>query len=424
MKPTVSTILPNGILVETLYDPEKHTTIFCVGNQDSWRKESILDSPEGKIVPIPAHNNLVKNGVILLPSDVEEYESEEKLIENIRSFIHKYVDISSHFEKIACYYVLFSWVYDTFNELPYIRVRGDYGSGKTRFLQTVGSLCYKPIFSSGASTISPLFRILDSFRGTLIIDESDFRASDEKAELVKILNNGSSKGFPVLRSEVSGSNEINPKSYTVFGPKLVASRGCFEDQALESRFLTEEMGQSRLRKDVPINLPVEHHKEAERLRNQLLLFRLRNRHKINLEEKLVDWNIEPRLNQIFVPLLSVIHDEKVRADLQALAKQLNQELIAERGLDTEAQVLEVIGDMMNAETDRLAIKDITDWFVDRFGEEYDRKITLRWIGYIIRKKLNLKTQKSQGTYVIPLSEELKLLRLFEKYGIKSGEVGQ
>ena len=54
----------------------------------------------------------------------------------------------------------------------------------------MGSLCYKPIFASGASTVSPLFRILDSFRGTLIIDEDDFRFSDEKAEVVKILNNG------------------------------------------------------------------------------------------------------------------------------------------------------------------------------------------------------------------------------------------
>jgi CheY-like chemotaxis protein len=70
--------------------------------------------------------------------------------------------------------VLFSWIYDDFNELPYLRVIGDAGSGKTRFLLTVGSLCYKPIFASGASTVSPLFRALDIFRGTLLIDEGDF----------------------------------------------------------------------------------------------------------------------------------------------------------------------------------------------------------------------------------------------------------
>src|SRR5207244_5698124 len=113
-----------------------------------------------------------------------------ELIGEIRAFIHRFVDVSPLFETIASYYVLFSWIYDSFHELPYLRLRGDPGSGKTRFLLTVGSLCYKPIFASSASTVSPLFRIEDAFRGTLIIDEGDFRLSDERAEIVKILKSG------------------------------------------------------------------------------------------------------------------------------------------------------------------------------------------------------------------------------------------
>jgi len=46
--------------------------------------------------------------------------------------------------------------------------------------------------------------MLDSFHGTLIVDEGDFRFSDEKAEVVKILTTETSKAFPVLKSE---SNE-------------------------------------------------------------------------------------------------------------------------------------------------------------------------------------------------------------------------
>src|SRR5262249_56727898 len=136
--------------------------------------------------------------VVLFPSRADPYESEPVLVEELRGFIHRYVDLTPFFETLAAYYVLFSWVYDSFNELPYLRVRGDAGSGKTRFLLTVGSLCYKPIFASGASTVSPIFRLLDTFKGTLVIDESDWRQSDERAEIVKILNNGNGRGFPVL----------------------------------------------------------------------------------------------------------------------------------------------------------------------------------------------------------------------------------
>jgi hypothetical protein len=117
---------------------------------------------------------------------------------------------------------------------------------------TAGSLCYKPIFASGTSTVSLLFRILDAVRGTLIVDEGDFRFSDEKAEIVKILNNGDGRGFPVLRSESISGREFSPRAYTVFGPKLVATGGYFQDRALESRCLTEETGGRKPPDDIPL----------------------------------------------------------------------------------------------------------------------------------------------------------------------------
>src|SRR5437667_6734923 len=278
---TVSSVSHDGAMREMLYDPKEKRTGFAVWNDGKCTIEpSVRLNPTHRLVPYSSQNNLLKNDVVLLPSAPEEYASEAELFTEIRDFIHRYVDVSPLYEQIALYYVVLSWVYDRFNELPYLRLRGDPGSGKTRFLLTVGSLCYKPIFASGASTVSPLFRILDAFRGTLIIDEGDFRLSDERAEIVKILNNGNAKGFPVLRSEVSGKKgEFNPRAYAVFGPKPVATRGYFQDRALESRCITEEMNHYRLRGDVPINLPAEHKEEALHLRNKLLLFRFRNLHR-------------------------------------------------------------------------------------------------------------------------------------------------
>src|SRR5947209_5476387 len=277
-RPTVSAVLPDGSLVEMVC--QENRTLFCVSKDGGFRFETQLLANGQRLVPYSPRNNLLTNEVVLFPSEPLEYDSEAKLVEDIRAFIHRYVDVSPLFEQIASYYVLFTWVYDAFNELPYLRLRGDTGSGKTRFLLTVGSLCYKPIFASGASTVSPLFRILDSVRGTLIVDEGDFRFSDEKAELVKILNNGNGRGFPVLRSESVRGKEFSPRAYTVFGPKLVATRGYFQDRALHSHCLTEEMGAGRLRSDIPINLTAEYKREARELRNKLLMFRFRNASKV------------------------------------------------------------------------------------------------------------------------------------------------
>jgi hypothetical protein len=268
-QPLVSDVFDDGTMVEMVYRPEENRTAFIVWQHGSWTQESHFSARTGEsYVPYSPRNNLLAHQVVLFPSEPEEYDSEETLMDEIRAFIHRYVDVTDLFEQIATHYVVLSWVYDRFHELPYLRLRGDPGSGKTRFLLTIGSLCYKPIFASGASTVSPLFRILDVMRGTLIIDEGDFRLSDERAEIVKILNNGNARGFPVLRTEVSGKGEFNPRAYAVFGPKLIATRGYFEDRALESRCLTEEMGQRRLRDDIPIHVSPAYKDEALHLRNK------------------------------------------------------------------------------------------------------------------------------------------------------------
>ncbi len=174
-------MLSDGQFVELVFDPIERQTRFVLWRNGTWRFESSVKTPAGeRLYPYSAQNNLIKKEVVLFPSEPCEYGSEEDLVNEIRSFIHRYVDVSPRFERIASYYVLFSWLYDGFAELPYLRLRGDYGSGKTRFLLTVGSLCYKPIFASGATSTSAIFRMLDSFVGTLIIDEVDFRYSDEK----------------------------------------------------------------------------------------------------------------------------------------------------------------------------------------------------------------------------------------------------
>lgn len=416
---TASAILGDGRMVELVYDHDKHRTSLAVWNKESWTLEPSLALDNGStLVPYSADNNLIRNEVILLPSEPAEYSSETELLAEIRAFIHRYVDISPRFERIASHYVLFSWIFDSFNELPYLRLRGDYGSGKTRFLLIVGALCYKPFFASGASTVSPIFHILDAFRGTLIFDEADFRFSDEKAELVKILNNGNMRGMPVLRTEVIRNREFNPRAFNVYGPKIVATRGHYQDRALESRFITEEMGGRRLRQDIPISLTETYKAEALQLRNKLLLYRFRNYGKANSGAGFRDTSIEPRLNQIFAPLINVVSDEAVRDDLSALARELNTELIEDRGLDVEADILAIIQTLLDVEDKRhVSIKDITEALQKRYGAEYDRNITAKWVGGIVRRRLQIKTQKSNGVYIIPLAQRPRLDRLFEKYGL-------
>ncbi len=412
-------------IFEMIHRPEEKRTTFCAYQNGELSYLDRVTESGSVFVPYSAKNNLIRNEVVLFPSEAVDYGSDVELINEIQAFLHRYVDISTGFEKICSYYVLFTWLYDNFNELPYLRVRGDMGSGKTRFLLIIGSLCYKSIFASGASSVSPLFRIIDAIRGTLIIDEGDFRFSDEKTEIIKILNNGNARGFPVLRSEADNARkEFSPKAFQVFGPKIVATRGYFQDRALESRCLTEELGSRRLRKDIPINLTSDYKDAARIIRNKLLMFRFRNYGRRMIDPSLFERSLEPRLAQIFCPLLTLIDDPAVKTEVEEIAQLYQKDLVADRSLDLEALVLGIINELKTASIPvELSIREITDRFASRHSSEIDRKITPHWMGFLIRRKLRLKTEKRHGVYFIATSESSRLLQLFEKYGIVDSNSG-
>jgi len=433
--PSTSAVLDDGSLVELVFQFEQRKTFLAIYDAGRWTLRDGVDvDGRTRLVPFSPENNLIKNDAVLLPSEPRMYGSEDRLVSDVREFIHRYVDLSPIFEQVATYYVLLSWLYDVFNDLPYLRLRGDFGSGKTRALLTIGSLCYKAFFASGASTVSPIFHTLNAFRGTLIFDEADFRFSDERAEIVKILNNGNVRGLPILRTMMNRQREFNPQAFQVFGPKIVATRSSYEDKGLESRFITEEMGSRALRGDIPINLPETFKEEARELRNKLLLYRFHRRHEVKLDASLVNRRLEPRLNQIMLPLLSVIGDPKLRAELGNVALNAQASIVAERGLLMEAQVLEILAElMMTSSRSVVPVAEITLGLIGRYGAEYERALTNRWIGSILRKKLNLQTYKSHGVYVVPLTERPKIELLCGRYGVNvitdrtleegSGDVG-
>jgi hypothetical protein len=417
--PAVSRCLPDGTMVELLYNAAQRSTQFALWQDGQWTlKAEVEVEPGERLVPFSPNNNIIKNDVVMLPSEPTEYGTKEELLADITHFLHRYLDISPAFEAIASHYILFTWVYDAFNEVPYVRFQGDFGTGKTRALLVLGSVCYKAFFASGASTVSPLFHILDAFRGTLILDEADFRFSDEKAEIVKILNNGNVKGIPVLRTMVNRQREFNPQAFQVFGPKVVAMRSSYDDRALESRFLTEVMGTAPLRSDIPINLSNALKEEALVLRNKLLLFRFRNRHSIRTDGSPPVQGVSARISQILMPLLNIVDDEAARANILGMATTAHESIVAERGLSTEAQLLEIIRELAGeANKEAVPILDITSRFAVRFGAEYERPISPRWIGTVLRKRLHLAPYKSNGRYVLSVVDREKITTLCDRYGL-------
>jgi hypothetical protein len=404
------------MLIETLHRPSSGETALVVARGEdvqilpTWEHNGVTYRPVA-----PSHN-LIKHRALLFPEVPAAYADEETLLQDIADYITTYVVLSPEELGIASAYVLLSWVYDAFNELPYLRFRGDYGTGKTRALIVVGSLCYKAFFASGASTVSPIFHTLDTFKGTLIFDEADFRFTDEKAELVKILNNGNAKGFPVLRTHVTPKHEFDPRAFEIYGPKIVGMRRSYEDRALESRFLTIDMPPGRA-SGVPINLPERQRDEALVLRNKLLMYRLRNRLSTAIDPSLACPELEPRLNQVLLPVLSVVPVPRVRADILARARSIQNGLISERAGSPEGHAIAIVSGLLRDDpSERVPLSAIVQTFVSAHGGEYDRPITHRWMGALLRR-LGLVLYKTNGVFALSPGQLDRVAALVERYGV-------
>ena len=411
-----SEILNDGTIIEMIFNPNEGETSLSIYKDGKIKKEKSFYYQGVELKPHSATKDLLLNNVVLFPSEPMEYGSQNELIKEIQAFINKYISVSSFFEKISSYYVLFSWICDDFNELPYLRGLGDYGTGKSRFLKVIGSICYRPIFASGATSVSPIFRILNDIKGTLILDEADFKFSDTTAEFIKILNSGFMKGTPVLRSEGNNKKNFDVKAFNVFGPKIIATRFLYKDTALESRMITEDMNLNFPRKDIPYNIPNEFYDEALRIRNKLLMFRFLNKGKSKIRPELENREIEPRLNQIAIPLMSIVDDTEIIKEIQRYIKEYNEKIKTDRTLGFNYQILEAICELLDEGYCMPTIGQIADRFnkgLDAFEMKTPKKM-----GFLINKVLDLKTEKTRDGYVISESNVEKIKTLRNRYGIK------
>jgi len=405
-------VLPDGIIGEMVIG-DKDERYFILYSAGSVGKA--LQYQTDKITYIPTADPLVGQ-VVHFASTARPYDSQAALFNQIKTFIHRYIELPPDFEDIATLYVLLTWVFEFAPSIPYLRVIGDWGSGKTRFLQVVGSICFRPIFASGATTPAPIFRILDKFQGTLVLDEADFKDSSSWVEMVKILNNGYRPGFPVLRADKE-DGKWYPRGYRVFGPKLIATRSPFKDEALESRCLTTEM-MPLTRQDIPRLLPPSFAAEVDNLRSQLLTFRLGNLLKLKgrtFGNDLLEPNLQPRLQEILIPLKAMVDgDDSLVQSLALFIHRLQETLFTRRRENPAGRVLAAMIEL-HEQGEELSSKNIADKVSEM--DEDALPLSPEKVGWLTRRLGFEKEKNSSNKRRVICWDDNRITRLASQYGL-------
>lgn len=382
----------------------------------------------GKSVYYPPGGPLLEHGTILLPSGVEEFDTDWTLFNSLREFVGTYLHLTSpRFKTIAACYILMSWVYDRFDVLPYLRAVGDLGTGKSRLLQTIGPLCYRAISAGGAVTPAPMFRIIDRFRGTLVLDEMDFSGRSEHwDEIIKILNFGYQRGFPVLRAERGGApgDKFDVVAYDCFSPKILASRRGFKDAALESRCFSHTMpliDPDSIPTEMRLALGPDVRLMQQSLRNRLLLWRFRHYNLVTVDPTFRLPGVELRTNQILQPLLACSPDPRVQQTIMDAMVEYSGQVSRERAESYEGRVAKALLREWARRSFPLEIQ--LSSVADQVRSDDEMKdFSPRRVGDVLKRQLDVATKVRGGYSYVQTSREV-MKRVANAYRISLEEYG-
>ena len=449
----------NGWLLDYVYDPKERTAGLA------WR------DPDGKIdagpgvqiegtwyEPHPPDDNFIK-GSLYYPSGLGDKKSIQELIAYLEIYLDSvYIMPSDQFSRLAAYWILQTYLYDCFQSTIYLRVLGSAGAGKSEFLLRVGMVCYRMMLAGGVDSFSSLFRSVDRYKGTVVMDEADMEMSDTENEKIKFLNQGAFKGRPLSRvreiTDENGNKSWEPISFQVFCPKMIGARKDFKDDAVGTRALTMRLVAREVPELIAAKIPLEINEEIRErslaLRNLLLRFRLENwQPEININPAWYEMTISARLNQVAGPLLAIARDDPdQQEDIRRMLREYYAETILNMSMTIGARVLEALWKiwqypdlhqefvkvdeegnflMRNNVVTRFTNEIITEMNATGGEEEQDedaptykkgpKKITPRSVGRILREdfQLRMSARKNDGFWIY--WNEPKLVGLSVKYGV-------
>lgn len=270
--------LPDGRVAEIVATPKGDGTRFCIfrpGTKEVSFLEEIRDAT--RIIK-PAGGSWVKDRALSLPTEPDFTEPEpQKLFTQLVGYIERFFEGDSSLLYVSALYAMLTWRIHQINEVPYLRVLGEPGSGKSRWLLASSLLCYRAALPSVDFTESPLFRLLDAVHeATFAIDEAD-RKTALHDPFTQFMRAGMERDKFVWRSDPTGEGQAHePRPFPCFGPKLLAAARPFRDDALESRTLSFSLPLRDVPERISVNTPPEQYTESTKLRNLLFGYRVMN----------------------------------------------------------------------------------------------------------------------------------------------------
>ncbi len=370
---------------------------------NSWRTVELPEFPEptgeGTFLPL---QRLLWPAATMPVDYVDESTLFHELIEYFRK--HEALRDATAYEILAAFTLLTYRVDFEFSITPYLNALGPRGTGKTRLLELLASICYRGYLVTHPSPAS-VFYVVDRYAPTLLADNYEFWSKESRRELDGLFNAGYRTGAIVPRRprDETGGNEL--EVYKVFSAKVIS--GTREpSEALSSRCV--RIRTARSTEPMPMFIALD---SASQLRAKLLAYRFKHfEAPIPRDESIR--NSYWRVGEIFYPLLTVAPNEQAAQTIADFAKGIFSEDVEEDAQGFDADVVEAIHEAEPLAVEgKLTIANILAAFNK---SRPDSKITARGLGWALKRLGFKKTRLGNTAATRAIQLDLKLLEHLDR----------
>jgi hypothetical protein len=208
--------------------------------------------------PKPAATNEGHGQTPLLcdPELWREPVSGAKVLDKLRQAFEHHLTLPEGASTVLALWTVFSHAHDAFSVSPILLITSaEKACGKTTLLMMLGALVRKPLPTANI-TASSLFRAVEQFSPTLLIDEADTFVKDNE-ELRGIVNSGWLRAQACVVRCVAAGDDFETRVFSTWSPKALAQIGkpptTICDRSIEVRMtrqtLQEEKRLEKLRAD-------------------------------------------------------------------------------------------------------------------------------------------------------------------------------
>jgi len=279
--------------------------------------------------------------------------SGDELLMTIAAEIRRYIVLPEHAVTAATLWVMHTYAVDAAYIAPILAVQSPQKRcGKSQLLTVLNALVYRGLMVANLS-LAALYRAMDQYRPTLLIDEAD-SFLDQNEEMRGIINSGHSRATArTLR--VGGENHNELEIFDSFGPKAIAGIGKRRDTIADRSIV---ISLRRRTKDEQVSVLRQDRLDYSDLRSQCAGWAAQNLDALKAADPAMSAVLHDRAQDNWRPLLAIADlcgwGTQARAAAMALTESDGDESAA-------AMVLEDIHTLFRERgANRFASADIVD----------------------------------------------------------------